>query len=77
MLLDYNDMKNVNERKRLQCAFGSANTIDRDLVVSQLSSMKVFYAMNSVILDEVKDIVKNYVELIGLDAKQMHFMYTI
>jgi hypothetical protein len=69
------DEESIMLRKRLACAFGSANTIDRDLVLKQLPAMKAFYALNPEILDEVKKLVKDGLELIGLDPQQMHFMY--
>jgi hypothetical protein len=71
------DEESIMVRKRLACAFGSANTIDRDLVLKQLPAMKAFYALNPEILDEVKKVVKDGLELIGLDPRQMHFMYKL
>jgi hypothetical protein len=71
------DEESMMTTQRIACAFGSANTIDRDLVLKQLPAMKAFYALNPQVLDEVKKIVRDGLAFIGLDARQMHFLYKL
>jgi hypothetical protein len=59
------------------CAYGSTTTFDQDLVLSQIPAMKAFYAMYPKVFEQVKEIVKERLHAIGLEEKQMHFMYRL
>ena len=76
-LLHYGSISNTTTKLRSQCAFGSANTVDKDLVISLIPMMKAFYAVNPEILIVVREIVRENLQVIGINNSQMHLLYKI
>jgi hypothetical protein len=62
---------------RVSCAFSFVATLDRELIVQDLPRMKAFYSSHPLVLEAVRKVVKESLNLLHLQPEQMNFLFPL